>query len=111
MLKLTEKFLLISCMVAVDLKLSVCCMSNISLTQPKVPLILIVLPPATAEMFEDHSYVAEDDEWRRKNRTFMEGHDQLVPLELPYLVGDGLHFEKRVAVTTKDNIIAHIHHS
>lgn len=59
----------------VILSLSVYCNSILSLTQPIVPLILIMLPPATAEVFEDHSYVTKDDERRRKDRTFMEGHD------------------------------------
>jgi len=76
----------------------------VSLTQPIVTLILIMLPPATAEVFEDHSYVAKDDERRRKDRTLMEGHDQLVPLELPHLVGDGLHFKECVTVRMKNNI-------
>lgn len=89
---------------AVILRLSVYCNSILSLTQPIVLLILIVFPPATAKVFEDHSYVAENDERRRKDRTFMEGHDQLVPLELPHLVGDGLHFKECVTVRIKDNI-------
>lgn len=89
---------------AVILRLSVYCNSILSLTQPIVPLILIMFPPATAEVFEDHSYVAENDERRRKDRPFMEGHDQLVPLELPHLVGDGLHFKECVTVRIKANI-------
>lgn len=31
----------------------------------------------------------------------MEGHDQLIPLELPHLVGDGLHLKEGVAVDEK----------
>ncbi len=89
---------------AVISRLSVYCNSILSLTQPIVPLILIMFPPATAKVFEDHSYVTENDERRRKDRTFMEGHDQLVPLELPHLVRDGLHFKECVTVRIKDNI-------
>lgn len=57
------------------------------------------MPPATAaDALEDDVDVTEDDQRGRKDRTVMEGHDQLVPLELPHLVGDGLHLKERVAV-------------
>lgn len=42
--------------------------------------------------------MTEDDEWGRKDRTLMEGHDQLVALKLPNLVGDGLHLEECITV-------------
>lgn len=32
----------------------------------------------------------------------MKGHDQLIALELPHLVGDGLHLEECVAVDGKE---------
>lgn len=44
--------------------------------------------------------MTEDDKGRRENRTLMEGHNQLVPLKLPHLVGDGLHLEECVAKKT-----------
>ncbi len=42
--------------------------------------------------------MAEDDEGRRKHRSVMKSHDELVALELPYLVGDGFHFKECVTV-------------
>ena len=42
--------------------------------------------------------MTEDDEGWRKDWALMEGHDELVALKLPNLVGDGLHLEERVAV-------------
>lgn len=62
-----------------------------------------MLAPATAQVLEDHGDVAEDDERRGKDRPLVEGHDQLVTLELPHLIGDGLHLEERVAVV-KENV-------
>lgn len=38
--------------------------------------------------------MTEDDEGWRKDWTLMEGHNELVTLELPDLVGDGLHLEE-----------------
>lgn len=49
-------------------------------------------------MLEDHSYVTEDDEGWRKNWALMERHNELVTLELPNLVGDGLHLEECITV-------------
>lgn len=46
--------------------------------------------------------MAEDDEGRGHDGAVMEGHDQLVPLELPHLVGDGLYFAERVTVVTEN---------
>lgn len=59
---------------------------NLPLTQSIVPLVVVMLAPAAAQMLEDHSYVTEDDEGWRKDWAFMEGHDELVALELPHLV-------------------------
>lgn len=60
-------------------------------------------PPsaAAAQSLEDDVDVGEDDEGRREDGTVVEGHDQLVPLELPHLVGDGLHLKEGVAVDEK----------
>ena len=59
-----------------------------------------MLTPATTQVLEDHRYVTEDDEGWRKDWALMEGHDELVALKLPNLVGDGLHLEERVTVMT-----------
>lgn len=61
-----------------------------------------MLAPATAQVLEDHGDVAEDDERRRQDRPLVKGHDQLVTLELPHLVGDGLHLEERIAAARKE---------
>lgn len=50
-----------------------------------------------AEPPQDHVDVGEDNEWRRQDGPVMEGHDELVSLELPHLVGDGLHLKEGVA--------------
>lgn len=68
------------------------------LTQSIISLVVVVLAPATTQMFEDHGDVTEDDEGRRQDWPLMEGHNELVALELPDLVGDGLHLEERVAI-------------
>lgn len=57
-----------------------------------------MLAPATTQMLEDHGYVTENDEGWRKDWAFMEGHDELVTLELPNLVGDGLHLEECITM-------------
>lgn len=62
-----------------------------------------MLPPATAQVLEDHGHVTEDDEGRGEDGPLVEGHDELVPLELPHLVGDGLHLKEGVAMTTDSN--------
>lgn len=59
-----------------------------------------MLAPSTTQVLEDHSYVAEYDERWRKDRTFMEGHNELVALKFPHLVGDGLDLEECI---TTDN--------
>lgn len=71
-----------------------------ALTQSVVPLIVVVLAPAAAQMLENHGYVAEDDEGWREDWPLMEGHDKLVALKLPDLVGDGLHLEECVTMET-----------
>lgn len=60
-------------------------------------------PPsaAAAQSLEDDVDVGEDDEGGREDGTVVEGHDQLIPLELPHLVGDGLHLKEGVAVDEK----------
>ena len=76
---------------------------SLSLTQSVVPLIVVVLAPATAQVLEDHGDVTEDDEGWRKDWPLMEGHNELVALELPDLVGDGLHFEECVTMVTDNH--------
>lgn len=58
-------------------------------TQAPVTLVLvsIALPAAAADPLDDDVDVAEDDHWWGQDGSVMEGHDQLVPLELPHLVG------------------------
>lgn len=73
--------------------------NNQALTQSVVPFIIIVLAPAAAQMLENHGYMTEDDEGRRKDWSLMEGHDKLIPLKLPNLVGDGLHLEERITMS------------
>ncbi len=60
-------------------------------------------PPsaAAAQPLQDDVDVGEDDERGGQDGTVVEGHDQLIPLELPHLVGDGLHLEECVAVERK----------
>ena len=71
---------------------------SLSLTQPVVSLVVVVLPPAATQVLEDHGHVTEDDEGGREHGPFVEGHDELVALELPHLVGDGLDLDEGVAV-------------
>lgn len=54
-------------------------------------------------MLEDHSYVTEDDKGWRKDGALMEGHNELVALELPNLVGDGLHLEECITMMTHNH--------
>lgn len=62
-----------------------------------------VRPPfaAAAQPPQDDVNVGEDNQWRRQNGTIVKGHDQLIALELPHLVGDGLHLKECVAVDEK----------
>lgn len=78
-------------------------MVSLSLTQSIVPLVLVMLAPATTQVLEDHGYVTEDDEWWRKDWPLMEGHYELVALELPNLVGDGLHLEECITMMTDNH--------
>lgn len=73
-------------------------MVYLSLTQSIIPLVIVMLAPATTQVLEDHGYVTEDDERRRKDWALMEGHNELVALELPNLVGDGLHLKECITV-------------
>ena len=72
------------------------------LTETPFPLFLLpfLFAPAAAaaEPLQQDVDVREDDERGRQDGPVVEGHDQLVPLELPHLVGDGLHLEEGVAV-------------
>lgn len=71
------------------------------LTEPAravVPLPLWLSPAGAAQPLQGDVDVGEDDEGRRQDGAVVEGHDQLVPLELPHLVGDGLHLKEGVAV-------------
>lgn len=45
--------------------------------------------------------MGENDEGRRQDGPVVEGHNQLIALELPHLVGDGLHLKEGVAVDEK----------
>ena len=58
-------------------------------TQSSVTLILVsfTLLAATADSLDDYVEVAEDNHRRWEDRSVMECHNQLVPLELPDLVG------------------------
>lgn len=58
-------------------------------TQSPVTLVLvsITLPAAAADPLDDDVDVAEDNHRWWQDRSVMECHDQLVPLELPDLVG------------------------
>ena len=52
---------------------------------------------AAADAFKHNKDVAEDDEGWWQDGPVMEGHDELVSLELPHLVGDRLHLGECVA--------------
>ena len=74
------------------------------LTEAPLPLVVVGVGPlkaAAAQPPQDDVDVGKDDEGGRQDRTVVEGHDQLIPLELPHLVGDGLHLEEGVAVEKK----------
>lgn len=45
--------------------------------------------------------MAEDDERWRQDRPVMERHYELIPLELPHLVGDRLDFKESVAANQR----------
>lgn len=74
------------------------------LTESSLPVVAISLRPpsaAAAQPLQDDVDVGEDDEGGRQDGTVVEGHDQLIPLELPHLVRDGLHLEEGVAERRK----------
>lgn len=49
--------------------------------------------------------MGDDDEGGGQDGAVVEGHDQLIPLELPHLVGDGLYLEEGVAVDVTVSIV------
>lgn len=57
-----------------------------------------------ADVATEHDDVADEDERRRENRPSLILHDHRVTLELPDLIGDHLHFAKRVAERRKKYI-------
>lgn len=59
---------------------------------------MFLLGAPTKQPAEEDIEVAEDDERRRQDGAIMESHDQLISLELPHLVGNGLDFTEGVAV-------------
>ena len=72
-----------------------------ALTKAFVSFILLSLLfflATAADAFEKDVDVAENNEGGRQDWPVMEGHDQLVALELPHLVGDGLNLKEGVAV-------------
>ena len=70
------------------------------LTQSAIPLVrvAIVFFAAPPDAFKKDVHVAENDERWREDGAVVERHDELISLELPYLVGDGFDFEEGVAV-------------
>lgn len=72
------------------------------LTEAAVLLVqfsVLLLPGAAAkEPAEEDVEVAEDDKRRGQDGPVVEGHDQLIALKLPHLVGNGLDLEEGVAV-------------
>lgn len=60
----------------------------------QLPLSLLA---TAADVFEHNEHVAKDDEGRWEDWPIMECHDELVSLELPHLIGDGLHLGEGVA--------------
>lgn len=72
-----------------------------ALTEASVSFILLSLLSflaTAADAFEEDVDVAENNEGGGQDWPVMEGHDQLVALELPHLVGYGLHLKEGVAV-------------
>lgn len=56
-----------------------------------------MLLPSAAEVLKYHRHMAENDQRWWENRSFMERHDELVPLKLPNLIRYRFDFEKCVA--------------
>lgn len=77
-----------------------------SLTESTVLLIqFAILPPlgtSTKQPVEEDVEVAEDDERWRQDGAVVERHDELISLELPHLVGNGLDFKESVAVGNEE---------
>lgn len=74
---------------------------RLKLTESSLTLVLLSLlpPPAVAaQPLQDDVNVGKDNEGGRQDGAVVEGHDQLISLELPHLVGDGLHFEECITV-------------
>ena len=69
---------------------------------------MLAPPAATAEPPQHDVDVGEDDERGGQDGPVVEGHDQLVPLELPDLVGDGLHLKEGVAESEKVTWISQV---
>lgn len=67
--------------------------------------MISIWPPsaAAAQPLQDDVDVGEDDEGGRQDGAVVEGHDQLIPLELPHLVGDGLHLEECITTMTDND--------
>lgn len=59
---------------------------------------------STKQPAEENVEVAEDDERWRQDGTVMKRHDQLISLELPHLVRNGLDFKESVAVRQETKI-------
>lgn len=70
------------------------------LTQSSLAVVVLAhrfTSAAAAEPLKDDVDVWKDDEWRGQDGTVVKRHDELVTLELPYLVRDGLHLKECVA--------------
>lgn len=75
------------------------------LTQSSLAVVVLSFCPPSAvaaQPLYDDVDVGEDDERRGQDGAVVEGHDQLISLELPHLVRDGLHLEKGIAVEEYD---------
>lgn len=77
------------------------------LTKASLLVTLSLWPPsaAAAQPLQDDVDMREDDERWGQDGAVMEGHDQLVSLELPHLVRDGLHLEEGVAVKEEEGAL------
>lgn len=59
------------------------------------------LATGTEQSPQEDVDVGDDNEGRGQYGTVMEGHDKLISLELPHLVGDGLHLKEGITVDEK----------
>lgn len=74
---------------------------RVKLTESSLALVLLsLLPPSAvaAQPFQEDVDVGEDNEGGWQDGTVVEGHNQLIPLKLPHLIGDGLHLKESVAL-------------